>query len=147
MPRRFLAQACLVLLAAVFAQAKPPQSGTAISQTLQAIEQSWIKAENNRDAAAFEQIVADDWIGIEPDGKPQTKAERAASIKAGPGGSATISNMKVRVFDDTAVVTGADDEVIMKDGKDVGTHYVWTDVFVKRNRKWQAVASQTSPIN
>ena len=148
MLRRVSAPICLLSLiisAAASLLAEPPkaESDAAVSEALQAIEQTWIKAENHHDAATFERIVADDWIGIEPGGKRQTKAERAADIKASPGGAATIGNLKVRVFGDTAVVTGTDDE-ITKDGKE--SHLVWTDVFLKRNGKWQAVASQTSPV-
>lgn len=57
-----------------------------------------------------------------------------------------MGDMKVRVFGDTAVVTGTDDEITMTDGKKSSDHYVWTDVFVKRNGKWLAVASQTVQI-
>ena len=98
------------------------------------------------DAAAFEKIAADDWIAITPEGKSQTKTQRAAEIKAAHTTSATMGDMKVRVFGDTAVVTGTDDEVTMEDGKRASDHYVWTDVFVKRNGKWLAVASQTAQI-
>src|ERR1700737_1574952 len=86
MPRRFIAHICflsLLLFAAVPLQAKQAKadSDAAISQTLQAMEQAWLNAEKNHDAAAFEQLVADDWIAITPDGKSQTKTERAAEIK------------------------------------------------------------------
>jgi hypothetical protein len=57
-----------------------------------------------------------------------------------------MGNMKVRVFGDTAVVTGTDDEVTMESAEKSTDHYVWTDVFVKRNGKWLAVASQTAQI-
>jgi len=151
MPRRFIPHICflsLVLAAAVPVQAEQPKadSDAAISQTLQAMEQAWLDAEKNNDAAAFEQIVADDWIAVNPDGKSQTKAERAAEIKAAHISSATMGDMKVRVFGDTAVVTGTDDEITMTDGKKSSDHYVWTDVFLKRNGKWLAVASQTAQI-
>jgi uncharacterized protein (TIGR02246 family) len=138
----------LVLVAAVAVQAKQPKadSDAAISQTLQSLEHAWLDAEKNHDAAAFEKLVTDDWIAISPDGKSQTKAERAAEIKAAHITSATLGDMKVRVFGDTAVVTGTDDEVTMTDGKKSSDHYVWTDVFVKRNGKWLAVASQTAQI-
>ena len=111
MPRRFLAHVCfltLVLSAAVPTQARQPnaESDAGISQTLQSMEQAWLNAEKNHDAAAFENIVADDWIAITPEGKSQTKAERAAEIKAGHIDSATLGDMRVRVFGDTAVVTG-----------------------------------------
>ena len=151
MPRRFIRHICflsLVLAGAMPVQAEQPKadSDAAISQTLQAMEQAWLDAEKNNDAAAFEQIVADDWIAVNPDGKSQTKAERAAEIKEAHITSATLGDMKVRVFGDTAVVTGTDDEVTMTDGKKSSDHYVWTDVFVKRNGKWLAVASQTAQI-
>jgi ketosteroid isomerase-like protein len=151
MRRRFIAHICflsLALSAAVPVQAKQPKADpdAGISQTLRATEQAWLNAEKNHDAAAFEQIVADDWIAINPDGKSQTKTERAAEIKTARTASATLGDMKVRVFGDTAVVTGTDDEITMIDGKRSSDHYVWTDVFVKRNGKWLAVASQTAQI-
>lgn len=54
--------------------------------------------------------------------------------------------MKVHVFGETAVVTGTDDEITTTDGKKSRNHYVWTDVFVERNGKWLAAASQTAQI-
>jgi ketosteroid isomerase-like protein len=151
MPRRFIAHICflsLVLSAALPVQAKQPKadSDAVTSQTLQAMEQDWLNAEKNHDAAAFEKLVADDWIVINPDGKRKTKVERAAEIKTSNIDSATLGDMKVRVFGDTAVVTGTDDEVTMKDGNKSSVHYVWTDVFVKRDGKWFAVASQVAQI-
>src|ERR1700737_1623002 len=105
MSRRFIPHICflgLVLAAAVPVQAEQPKadSDAAISQTLQAIEQAWLKAEKNHDAAAFEKFVADDWIAISPDGKSQTKGERSAEIKTAHTVSATLGDMKVRVFGD-----------------------------------------------
>jgi ketosteroid isomerase-like protein len=151
MPRRFIAHICflsLVFSVAVLAVAKQPKgdSDAAISRTLQAVEQAWLNAEKNHDAAAFEKLVADDWIAISPYGKSQTKADRAAEIKTADITSATLGDMKVRVFGDTAVVTGTDDEITMKDGTKSVDHYVWTDVFVKRNGRWLGVASQTTQI-
>jgi ketosteroid isomerase-like protein len=151
MPQRFIAHICFlsfVLSVAPPAQAQQPKSDSdaAISQTLKATEQAWLNAEKNRDAAAFETLVADDWIAISPDGKSQTKAQRASEIKTAHIDSATLGDMKVRVFGDTAVVTGTDDETTTEDGKKSTGHYVWTDVFVKRNGEWRAVASQTAQV-
>jgi ketosteroid isomerase-like protein len=151
MRREFIAHICflgLMIAVTVPVQARQAKvdSVAGISQTLQSVEQSWLDAEKNHDEAAFEKLVADDWIAISPDGKSQTKAERAAEIKGTHISSATLGDMKVRVFGDTAVVTGTDDEVTMTDGKKSSEHYVWTDVFVKRNGKWLAVASQTAQV-
>jgi len=149
MPQGFIAHVCflgLIVSAAVQAQQPKADSDVAISQSLQATERAWLNAEKNHDVPAFEKIVADDWIAISPDGKRETKAERAAEIKAAHTTSATMGDMKVRVFGDTAVVTGTDDEITMEGGKKSSDHYVWTDVFVKRNGQWLAVASQTAEI-
>ena len=148
---RLMSYLCFLILASfavmpLEAQQAKDDSDTPISQKLQAMEQAWLNAEKNHDAAAFERLVADDWVAITPDGKTQTKAERATEIKTGHVSSATLGNMKVRVFGDTAVVTGTDDESTTVDGKASTDHYVWTDVFVKRNGKWLAVASQTAQI-
>jgi ketosteroid isomerase-like protein len=147
---QFIARVCLtslVLSAALAVPAQQPKSDTdAVSEKLQAMERDWLNAEKNHDAAAFEKIVADDWIAITPDGKSQTKAQRAVEIKTARTTSATLGDMKVRVFGDTAVVTGTDDEITVEGGKESRDHYVWTDVFVRRNGKWLAVASQTALI-
>src|ERR1700688_2582598 len=113
--RRFILHICFLSLlfsAAVPVQGKQSKADPdgAVSQTLQAMEQAWLDAEKNHDAEAFDKLVVDDWIAITPDGKSQTKAERAAEIKSGHIDSATLGDMKVRVFGDTAVVTGTDDE-------------------------------------
>jgi len=128
MTRGFIPHICflsLVLFAPLPAHAKQPKadSDAAISQALQAMEQASLDAEKNHDAAAFEKLVADDWIAISPDGKSQTKAERVAEIKSGHITSATLGDMKVRVFGDAAVVTGTDDEVTMTEGKKSSDHY------------------------
>jgi len=149
MLRQFIARMCLLCLvpAALAVPAQQPKSDTAaISEKLQAIERGWLNAEKNHDAAAFEKIVADDWIAITPDGKSQTKTQRAVEIKTTRTTSATLGDMKVRVFGDAAVVTGTDDEITVEGSKESSDHYVWTDVFVNRNGKWMAVASQTALI-
>lgn len=151
MPRQLIVRICLLCLVLSTALAEPaqqpkPDTAAAVSEKLQAIERDWLNAEKNHDAAAFGKIVADDWIAITPDGKSQTKAQRAVEIKTARTNSATLGDMKVRVFGNTAVVTGTDDEVTVEGGKESNDHYVWTDVFVKRNGKWLAVASQTALI-
>lgn len=150
MPRFFahlyLAAFVVAVAIPIASQQSHDESSAATAETLQSIERGWLNAEKNHDAAKFEEFVADDWVAITPDGKSQTKAERAAEIKASRLTSATMGDMKVRVLGDTAVVTGSDDEVSQEGGKNSSSHYVWTDVFVKRHGKWLAVASQTAEI-
>jgi len=89
--------------------------------------------------------VADDWVGIDFEGKSITKAEAMANMKSGASTtqSIEIGPMKVRVLGNTAVVTGSDTEKSTYKGKDSSGKYVWTDVWVMRDGRWQAVASQS----
>lgn len=84
--------AALVVAVVIPAVSEQPHgdSDAATAETLQSIERAWLNAEKNHDAAAFEEFVADDWGAITPDGKSQTKAERAAEIKASRIASATM---------------------------------------------------------
>jgi hypothetical protein len=54
--------------------------------------------------------------------------------------------MKVRVFGNTAVVTGSDTEKSTYKGKDSSGKYAWMDVFANRNGRWQAVASESTMV-
>ena len=60
--------------------------------------------------------------------------------------STVLRDMKVRVYGNTAVVTGTDTERGVYHGKDSSGKYLWTDVFVHRNGRWQAVSSQSTKL-
>jgi ketosteroid isomerase-like protein len=110
---------------------------------LMQMERDWTQASVKADATALGKILADDWVGQGPAGT-MTKAQTLAELKSGDSKteSITLGEMKVRIFGDTAIVTGSDDEKSSYKGKDMSGRYTWTDVFVKRKGHWQAVASQ-----
>jgi len=109
------------------------------------LERDWTQASVKADAAALGKILADDWVGQGPFGT-MTKAQTLAELKSGDSktDSITLGDMKVRIFGDTAIVAGSDDEKSSYKGKDTSGRYTWTDVFVKRKGHWQAVASQAT---
>jgi len=57
-----------------------------------------------------------------------------------------IDEMKVRVYGDTAVVTGQSTVKGIFKTQDISGKYRWTDVFVKRDGKWQIVNAQLTPV-
>ena len=119
-----------------------------VEQALTQMEREWGDAFVKRDTASLERIMANDWAGISWDGKTYTKAQTIAEVKSGTTTveSTTMEPLKVRVFGDTAVVTGGDTEKSKYQGKDTSGRYLWTDVFVKRNGRWQAVASHSTRV-
>jgi ketosteroid isomerase-like protein len=125
------------------------QADTAsVQQTLMQMERDWGQAVAKNDTATVDKFMADDWVGIDFEGKSITKAEAMADMKSGASTTQSyeIGPMKVRELGNTAVVTGSDTEKSTYKGKDSSGKYVWTDVWVMRDGRWQAVASQSVKV-
>ena len=60
--------------------------------------------------------------------------------------SRQIWDLKVRVYGDTAVVTGRSAQKGAENGKNYSGDYWFTRVYVKQNGRWLTVALQTTPI-
>jgi len=137
---------------ATFGQTKKADTSS-VEQALMQMERDWSqvgtnKANVDKDAKTLETIMADDWTGFDFMGKQNTKAEAIANLRSGAATtqSVELAPMKVRVFGDTAIVTGGDTEKSTYKGKDSSGKYVWMDVFVNRNGKWQAVSSESTKV-
>ena len=135
----------LLMTMAPQAASAAPAAGS-VEQAIAQMEKEWTEAGLRHDTAALERIVADDWTGVNWDGAKYTKSQAIDDLKSGTfvAQSVTMDPIKVRVFGDTAVATGGDTEKSTYKGKDSSGHFLWTDVYVKRNGKWQAVASQST---
>jgi ketosteroid isomerase-like protein len=142
----FVSSLIMVSVLSFFGQA---QADTAsVQQTLMQMERDWAQAGIKNDTATVDKFVADDWVGINFEGTSITKAEGIADMKSGASTAQSyeFGPMKVRVFGNTAVVTGSDTEKSTYKGKDTSGKYVWTDVWVMRDGRWQAVASQSVKV-
>jgi len=117
-------------------------------QTLIQMEKDWNQATLVKDYKALDRIMADDWTGIDFRGMTVTKDESIAELKSGESSnqSVELGDMKVKVFGNTAIVIGSDTEKSRYHAKDSSGTYVWMDVFVKRNGRWQAVASESTKV-
>jgi uncharacterized protein (TIGR02246 family) len=128
-------------------QTPPPAAAKAdVAQTVKQLEHDWIDAYKTGDADELATILADDWRSIEPDGSRETKQSALAELKSGASkiDSYEFGPMDVKVLGRVAVVQGSDTEKSTTKGKDTSGKYVWTDVFVNRDGKWQAVRSQSA---
>jgi hypothetical protein len=132
----------LMVVSAVSAAQATKDKGVEREQILQ-LERDWTQSFVTMDVATNERIVAEDFLGTEPDGKRSKKADMLAEVKTG---DALVSNhlneddLTIRFYGETAVVNGSESWKRKSDGKT--GRWIWTDVFVKRNGKWQVVASQ-----
>jgi ketosteroid isomerase-like protein len=142
----FLVSACAGF---AFSQTTAPAAkGPNAAQSVKQLEKDWIEAAKAADADKLGQILADDWMGIGPDGAKMSKQGYVGDYKSGKSKleSFDLGAMDVKVLGNIAVVQGSDTEKSTADGKDTSGKYAWTDVFVKRDGKWVAVRSQTAKV-
>jgi ketosteroid isomerase-like protein len=139
----------LVLAQTKGADTKKPAASNAAADELKKIENDWVDAQKTKNTEKLEEILADSWVGLDSNGKTMDKAKAIALLKS-PSYSmdnVEMGPMKVRFFGNTAIVTGSDTEKSKEDGKDTSGKYVWTDVYVKQDGKWKAVASQSTKLS
>jgi ketosteroid isomerase-like protein len=115
---------------------------------LNQIQQRLIKAWVSKDRATINSILADDWVVTDPGGRVLTKAQVMVEFDSGERQleSGAIDEVKVRLFGDVAVVTGRTAATGSYQGNRVSVKMRFSDVFVKRNGRWYAVASQATLI-
>jgi len=100
------------------------------------------------DVAALDRMTSDDYTFITLRGEMRTKAEILKGFASGSFHyeSREISDLKVRVYGDTAVVTGRSVQKGTENGKDYSGDYWFTRVYTKQEGRWLTVALQTTLI-
>ena len=112
------------------------------------VEHAWGNALLKRDVAGFGRCLADEWILTTSDGSRVTKAMALADLKSGALriDAFRLDDVTVHLYGSTAVVRGLITEKSMLRNKDTSGKSRFTDVFVKRDGRWQAVASHESNV-
>ena len=124
------------------------QVPSTVERDLIKLENDWATAWQKKDAAFLQKLFADEYLSTDQDGATFTNAQDLANVSA-PGTSMTsfaLTDLKVHVYGDTAVVTGLNTVKAMFKGKDTSGAYRFTDVFVRRDGRWQVVATQGSLV-
>ena len=123
------------------------QSGDA-EQALLQLERDWEQANAKNDVTALERILAAEFVSTDSDGRVTTRAEMFARRKSGAVKftAFTQDDYKVQVIGDTAIVTGRMTTKGVRDGKDISSQERFTDTFVRRGGRWQAVATHSSRV-
>jgi len=139
---------CALVLSLTLGTLRAADTHSADREQIIQLERDWTQAFVTNDVAANDRIVADDYLGTEPSGRRITKADLSADLKSGvvPLASNHLNedDVTIRFYGETAVVNGSESWK-QKDGK--SGRYIWTDVFVKRNGRWQVVASQDLEVD
>jgi len=136
--------------------AKETVDSVAIEAELLKLEREWSETAKTHDPEPAKRILAEDVVMTYPDGSTGTKADEVGTIekKLVTVESWDLLDPKVTVLNaDSAFITGRG---VIRNGKitdpttkrsrDISGEYRFTDIYVKRNGKWQAIASQTTRI-
>jgi ketosteroid isomerase-like protein len=124
-----------------------PGADSQIERDLRKMNGDWVRALINRDTATLARIMAKDCTfsyPLEGDGTDQFIAD----VQSGDliVESMTRDNVEVRVFGQTAVLTGLDTAKWVYKGHTIGGYYRSIHVYAERNGVWQVVTIQACPI-
>jgi ketosteroid isomerase-like protein len=122
----------------------PVWAQSAAELELTKAENDWGNAWVKSDGKFLDQLYATEYLATSSDGMVYNKAE---GIKDDTSPEYTeksfkLSNLRVRIYGEIAVVTGLNSVKFKKGGKAEEIDARFTDVFVKRDGRWQCVATQ-----
>jgi ketosteroid isomerase-like protein len=134
---------------------KAPQAGAGHVGAASKAEAEVRQAEKDRfaamvkaDVTALDKLLAPELTYTHGDARVIDKAAFLADFKSGAFKYVTIdpSDTKVRLFGDTAVVTGGAAMHVVQNGADAHIKIRYTDVHVRRNGSWQMVAWEATRL-
>ena len=110
------------------------------------LERQAKEASLHRDADFSERTLAEDYVAITPLGQVTTKQDSVRARKSGQlrYEAMDVSDMVVRVYGETAVVTARADVKGRQLGEDFSGPYRYTRIWVRRNGHWQTVSYQAT---
>lgn len=133
----------LLLFLGVLAVSAQDQSDAA---AVRALELKWTQSYKQRNIDILSSLLSDDFVITIEDGNVYSKAgyishsaDTSVHVEV-----AELSELKVRMHGDTAIVTGAYHERGESNGKRYEYHDRLTDVWMKTGGRWQVIASHYS---
>ncbi|MBS1801771.1 MAG: nuclear transport factor 2 family protein [Acidobacteria bacterium] len=112
-----------------------------------ALEERWLKAIEGADIVTLDKILADDFVRPVPSaGRFISKAQLLDYYKGHKPTAASrhFENLNVTIYGDTAIARG--NLVTAGSGTHAPSKNLFTDVFVLREGRWQAVSAQENDV-
>src|SRR5262245_9037936 len=117
-------------------------------QHLRQIDREWNEAYPARNIEALDRIIADDWMCIDGKGRLISKQQLLESVRANPNpfSSHKFDEFQLRIFGDTAIVTGRLRGQGRNAAGDFNLEQRYTRVYARRAGEWRAVATQVTLV-
>ena len=115
-----------------------------LKSDLQALHAKWMKAYDNGDGMAMDQMEMDNLVLVMPNGEvwAKTKPRGTSEPKLDPTTQRILSGVSVRQFGDTAILTGTLTSKSKEENSKSGT----TVVFVRNGGQWKIASAQWSEV-
>lgn len=149
MTRKFrIAGALLLCVLAAARYVSAGKHDVAVALTIANLELQWVNAQKIAKPEIVAPMLAEGFVNTDADGQTYGKDRLLSHIKGGSWEENGISDVKVTVYGNTAVATGAwTGKGVDGDGTKIDRHERWTDTWVKMSGgKWQCVASQQTAV-
>lgn len=139
--------AWLLILSAFGGPAWGQAAPDTAEQHLIALEREWNDAILRNDRAAAGAFMAEEWTEITSEGSVLTRTQDLDELVGGyHATSLLLSDFRIRLFGDAALVSGITDERSSYKGKDTSGRFRWLDVWVRRAGRWVCVGSSVTRI-
>jgi len=152
MPGRLIPAGLLALATAfaavpVYAHAQEPLRASEEVELIQ-LERDWDRAFLQNDTAFIDRVLAREFVAVYPDGSKGDRAKELANAAAFNQkiDSSTLDDFTIQMHGDTAVVWFRRSLVGPSKGQRLEVTYRYLDVFVRRDGRWQCVASQSLKV-
>ncbi|HEY4049146.1 MAG TPA: nuclear transport factor 2 family protein [Acidobacteriaceae bacterium] len=135
---------------ALFAGLSVAQAQTATNADVTAVsnlEKDAVKADLAGDQGFYQRVLAEDWTRGDSDGTYFTKAtllNLMADNNSIKTSSEEISELKVRVYGNTAIATYKDTYDLLIKGQRRAHSIIVTDTFIRMGGEWKQIASHGS---
>jgi len=119
---------------------------SAAGSKLLALEHAWNQAEAFKDLKALDDLFDNALVYVDPDGTLLTKAEFLSRVKSASLQQVVTQSMVVKLFGNTAIVTGTYRATEFIRGKTVVVQGRFVDTWVYKDSTWVCVAAQSTPL-
>jgi ketosteroid isomerase-like protein len=138
----------VVVVACASRRAVSPSDDGSLAAVLASQGDAWDKAIVRKDVAAIAANMADDFRNIRSNGSVVNKDAFLRDITAPELviDPYTVEDFDVRVYGDTALLSGRTRMTGRYSGEPFVSHYRYIDVYVRRGGVWRVVSVQTTSI-
>jgi hypothetical protein len=144
----FLAIMTIALMSSTRAGSDNHAAGKSAVEAIRLLEEERNQAILHGDSEALERMTSEDYTFVTLRGEMLTKAAIVQNFRSGAAKyqSREISDLNIRVYGNSAVVTGRAIQKGAENGKDYSGDYWFTRVYVNQGGRWVTVALQTTLI-